>query len=201
MRFSSAIHSILLGTLLGPLTPFPIAIEPPTPVLIRSASRKIFAPIASDATEPAQVIPTSATLVRLHDQQIIVLSDTEPSPERFANLLRDRVTGDSVIMAPELLELLRKVTADTHEARVEFISGYRSWKLNEMLRKKGRNVASHSQHSLGKAMDFRLEGLSSKQLAEKIEKIGWRGGLAHYPSDTDRFVHANVGPHRRWRGR
>jgi uncharacterized protein YcbK (DUF882 family) len=104
-------------------------------------------------------------------------------------------------MAPELLALLRALTRDGDPARVEIVSGYRSWKLNEMLRKKGRNVSSDSRHCLGQALDFRIEGLESKQLALKIEGLAWKGGLAYYPNDSDRFVHADVGPNRRWRGR
>ena len=121
----------------------------------------------------------------------------------FSRFLRDRVTGEHIAMAPRLLELLRKLTvSDGHSpVRVEFVSGYRSWKLNEHLRKKGHHVASHSQHSLGHAMDFRIQGLDAKELADRIERLHWRGGLAYYPGSTDRFVHVDVGPNRRWRGR
>ena len=206
MRFpdrSALLHllpSALVGALLGPIVAFPIAIEPGRPIpALNLAIRK--GVDASVDAPPAEPLVTRGSLVSLHSGEIVVLSDEEPTQARFSQLLRDRVTGDAVEMAPRLLELLRSVVPEDKPVRIEIISGYRSWKLNEMLRKKGHNVADRSQHCLGKAMDFRVEGMSSKQLANAIEAFKWKGGLAHYPGDTDRFVHADVGPNRRWRGR
>jgi len=158
-------------------------------------------PDAGVPCEPAVEIVTWGSLVSLHFDEILPLSDEEPSPDAMNRLVRDRVTGENARMAPELLGLVREVARERPPARVEVISGYRSWKLNEMLRKKGRNVAEHSQHTLGHALDFRVEGLSSKDLAARIEQRKWNGGLAFYPGDADRFVHADTGPKRRWRGR
>ena len=194
--------SIVVGALVGPLSAFPIAHEPGRPSQgVAQDLRKLSPPTDHQDVPALEPAVTLGALVSLRENEILVLSDAEPSPEQFSRLLRDRVTGDVANMAPRLLGLLREVAKGKEAMRIEVISGYRSWKLNEMLRKKGRNVAAHSQHSLGTAVDFRVEGMSSKQLADAIEKIGWRGGLAHYPGDTDRFVHADVGPHRRWRGR
>jgi hypothetical protein len=192
--------TVLVGALVAPFATYPIAIEPDQPVSgYSSAIRK--GPKATEEVPPAESLPTLGTLVSLREHELVVLSETEPSQEQFSTLLRDRVTGESVDMAPRLLELVRELAQEQKVSRVEFISGYRSWKLNEMLRKKGRNVASQSQHCQGTAMDFRVEGMSAKDLAGAIEALRWKGGLAHYPGDTDRFVHADVGPHRRWRGR
>jgi uncharacterized protein YcbK (DUF882 family) len=75
-----------------------------------------------------------------------------------------------------------------------------------MLRKKGHNVASHSQHSLGHAVDFRIvppgdeKGIDPYTLEREIRELGWVGGVGTYPSKSDWFVHADVGPHRRWGG-
>jgi hypothetical protein len=194
--------SIVVGALVGPLSAFPIAHEPGRPPQgVAQNMRKLSPPKDDQDVSPIEPAVTLGAIVSLRENEILVLSDAEPSPEQFSRLLRDRVTGHVAIMDPRLLGLLREVARGNEAIRIEVISGYRSWKLNEMLRKKGRNVAAHRQHSLGTAMDFRVEGRSSKQLADAIEKIGWRGGLAHYPGDTDRFVHADVGPHRRWRGR
>jgi hypothetical protein len=200
--FRRILTSIVVGALVGPLSAFPIAHEPGRPCQGVAQDRRKLSPPNDDQDVPAiEPAVTLGAIVSLRENEILVLSDAEPSPEQFSRLLRDRVTGDVANMAPRLLDLLREVAKGKDVVRIEVISGYRSWKLNEMLRKKGRNVAAHSQHSLGTAMDFRVEGMTSKQLADAIEKIGWKGGLAHYPGDTDRFVHADVGPHRRWRGR
>lgn len=156
---------------------------------------------AGVAAEPAAELCTRGSLVSLHSGEILVLSDAEPTEKAFSALLRDRVTHEAVEIAPRLLGLLREVAGKDGPRRIEVVSGYRSPKLNEMLRKKGRNVSSHSQHCEGHAVDFRVEGMSSKELATAIEALSWKGGLAHYPGDAGRFVHADVGPNRRWRGR
>lgn len=191
----------LAGALVGPLVSYPIAIEPGRPAQAPNLAVRKGHDAAKDGATPAAPIVTRGSLVNLHTGEIVVLSDDEPTQDGFSRLVRDRVTGDAVEMAPRLLLLLRSLAPDDRAVRIEIISGYRSWKLNEMLRKKGHNVADHSQHCLGKAMDFRLEGMSSKELANAVEALKWKGGLAHYPGDTDRFVHADVGPNRRWRGR
>jgi uncharacterized protein YcbK (DUF882 family) len=91
-------------------------------------------------------------------------------------------------------------------ARIELVSGYRSPKLNEMLRKKGHHVASHSQHSLGHACDFRIvepsadRGIDPRVLEREIRGLGWEGGVGGYLTKDDWFLHADVGPNRRWDG-
>ncbi len=88
--------------------------------------------------------------------------------------------------------------------RIELVSGFRSPKLNEMLRKKGHHVASHSQHSLGHACDFRIipvgqpKALDPRVVEKAIRDLGWDGGVGVYPTDADWFVHADVGPNRKW---
>ena len=166
------------------------------------------APVRKSATAETDVpahprlVRTYATLYNLHTKELAVLTDSSPSQEQFSRFLRDRVTGQTIPMAPRLLQLLRTLTASSpRPLRIEFVSGYRSWKFNEHLRKKGHHVASHSQHSLGHAMDLRIGTLSAKALANQIERLHWRGGLAYYPDATDRFVHVDVGPNRRWKGR
>lgn len=194
------IPSALVGAALSLTTTFPTAMDQPEPrgspaLAVRKGLD------ASEPCDPAAEQTTLGTLVSLHFDEAVPLSDDEPEPDAFAALTRDRVTNERTRMAPELLTLVRSLARGKAGVRVEIISGYRSWKLNEMLRKKEHKVAEHSQHSLGHAMDFRFEGLSSKALADQVERAGWNGGLAFYPGDTDRFVHADVGPKRRWRGR
>ena len=196
------IGSAILGAALAPLPSQLIAVDAQRPAFAPClSSRK--GPLADDDADVpiAEPVPTRATLFNIHTGEATPLSDDEPRLEVFSAMLSDRVTGETKPVAPALLALLRALCVGDDPRRVEFVSGYRSWKLNEMLRKKGHKVASHSQHSLGFAMDFRLDGMSSKELAAAVEKLKWKGGLAHYPGDSDRFVHADVGPNRRWRGR
>lgn len=153
--------------------------------------------------------PLLATLVQTHTDERVLLDETSPSGDRFATLLADRVTGEAHDFDPKLLGLLRalaKKHGDKGPVRIELVSGYRSAKLNEMMRKKGRHVASHSQHSLGHAVDFRIvvpgdeKAIDPRVLEREIRDLGWVGGVGTYPSKDDWFVHADVGPNRRWGG-
>jgi hypothetical protein len=151
----------------------------------------------------AEQVETWATLVNVHTGEVMPLSSSEPTLGRFCDALADRATASRADLDPRLLELLRQVALQNPGARIELVSGYRSPKLNEMLRKKGHRVASHSQHSLGHAIDFRVIGLTPAQMKRAILKVGWKGGIGQYDKSSDLFVHADVGPKRAWfeRGR
>jgi uncharacterized protein YcbK (DUF882 family) len=151
------------------------------------------------ATE-AEAIPTLGTLVNLHTDEAVPLSDTEPALDRFSDLLADKALMGRVDVAPPLVEVLRSFCRAHPGARVDIVSGYRSPKRNEMMRKKGRHVASHSQHTLGHAVDFRVEGLGVDEMVRELEARRWDGGLGRYDGRGDRFVHVDVGPRRRWKG-
>lgn len=164
---------------------------------------------ATTATAAADVEPPRllATLVQTHTDERVPLDDALPSSERFAALLADRVTGERHAFDPRLLDLLRSLARKHPAARIELVSGYRSAKLNEAMRKKGHHVASHSQHSLGHACDFRIvpagetRGLDPRVLEKEIRDLGWDGGVGTYMLASDWFVHADVGKNRRWDGK
>jgi uncharacterized protein YcbK (DUF882 family) len=147
-----------------------------------------------------------ATLVQTHTDERVPLDDVAPTQERFSALLADRVTGERHAFDPKLLELLRALAKRHPAARIELVSGYRSAKLNEAMRKKGHHVASHSQHSLGHAVDFRIVpggekvGVDPRILEKEIRDLGWDGGVGVYTLSSDWFVHADVGKNRRWNG-
>jgi uncharacterized protein YcbK (DUF882 family) len=148
--------------------------------------------------------PVLATLVDVHTGEHIVLDSLRPEMPRFDAFLSDRVTGATHPIEPALLQLLRALAARHPASRIEIVSGYRSPKLNEMLRKKGHHVASHSQHTLGHACDFRVvapgdeRGLDPRLMEQEIRGLGWTGGIGVYPEKDDWFIHADVGPTRRW---
>jgi len=161
------------------------------------ALRKDRAPAAE---EPA-AIATLGTLYNTHSFELTPLSETEPSAERFSDLLADKALLAKIDLAPELLALLRTIARAHPGVRIDIVSGYRSKKRNEMMRKKGRHVASHSQHTMGHAVDFRVEGMSVGDMVKEVEALRWKGGLGRYDSKSDRFVHVDVGPDRRWKGK
>jgi uncharacterized protein YcbK (DUF882 family) len=182
--------------------------DPPTERASGFANRKEWPPRAdsddeNDGLSERSELETWATLVNVHTGEALPLSGAEPSFNRFCEALADRTTASKTALDPRLLELLRQIAIRHPGARIELVSGYRSPKLNEMLRKKGHRVASHSQHSLGHAVDFRVIGLTPSQMKQVILKVGWDGGIGQYDKSSDLFVHADVGPKREWyeRGR
>jgi uncharacterized protein YcbK (DUF882 family) len=204
--------AVVAGALVAPWVASPIAREAHVPHSRGLAEKKdaVRHDGVDDDDAPAPVI--LATLVQTHTGERVLLDDEGPPLERFDALLGDRTTGAHGSLDPRLLDLLRQLARGVDDvpggasapARIELVSGYRSAKLNEMLRKKGHHVASHSQHSLGHAVDFRLipasqtAALEPARVRERIRALGWQGGVGIYPTANDRFVHADVGPNRNW---
>jgi uncharacterized protein YcbK (DUF882 family) len=111
-------------------------------------------------------------------------------------LLRDFRTGESHQIDPPLLDILYDLhTLADHDAPFEVISGYRSPRTNAMLHHNSSGVAEHSQHMLGKAIDVRLGGYSTRQLSEYARSLS-RGGVGFYASSD--FVHVDTGWVRHW---
>ena len=190
-----------LAALLSSTVTAPLVADARVPHGLGLASKKSIEPLAA----VAESAPVLATLVQVHTDERVALDAISPSSERFSQLLADRVTGAAAPLDPRLLDLLRTLAKREPGARIELVSGFRSPKLNEMLRKKGHHVALHSQHSLGHACDFRIvpAGATARPLApyvleRRIRDAGWTGGVGVYPSQNDWFVHADVGPQRRW---
>jgi uncharacterized protein YcbK (DUF882 family) len=156
------------------------------------------------AADAATDFPLLSTLDQIHTGERAPLDAETPSQEAFDALLADRSTGERHPLDERLLGLLRQLAEAHPGGRIELVSGYRSTKLNEMLRKKGHHVSAHSQHSLGNACDFRIvpegaeKGLDPRVVEVEIRKLGWTGGVGVYPTQLDWFVHADVGRTRRW---
>jgi uncharacterized protein YcbK (DUF882 family) len=176
----------------------------PAPPEVRVAHGAGLAERKGEALDAADDPPLLATLDQVHTGERAVLDARTPTQAVFEALLSDRSTGQQHPLDVQLLGLLRALAAEHPGSRIELVSGYRSWKLNEMLRKKGHHVASHSQHSLGHACDFRIvppgaeTGLDPRVVEQDIRKLGWDGGVGIYPTTADWFVHADVGRNRRW---
>jgi uncharacterized protein YcbK (DUF882 family) len=84
------------------------------------------------------------------------------------------------------------------EAEVQVISGYRSPATNEMLRgQSSGGVAKKSLHMQGKAMDFRIPGVSISDVNKAAQSIK-AGGVGYYPNSN--FVHIDTGSVRFWGG-
>ncbi|HET7679511.1 MAG TPA: DUF882 domain-containing protein [Xanthobacteraceae bacterium] len=113
-------------------------------------------------------------------------------------ILRDWRRNEEVATDPHLLDLVWEVQREVGAQHpVHIICGYRAPQTNAMLRRKSNGVAQHSQHTVGKAIDFFVPGVS----LEELRKVGLRlqrGGIGFYPSSGSPFVHLDVGSVRHW---
>ena len=116
---------------------------------------------------------------------------------RFHPFLRDHYTNQATHMDTRLIDVLRRVAGKFSAKRIEVVSGYRSPKYNLMLRKKGHQVARHSQHMEGNAVDFRIRGVATKSVLHYVKSLRL-GGVGFYPHSQ--FVHSDTGPIRYWTG-
>jgi len=114
--------------------------------------------------------------------------------------LRDWRKNEPTRIAPELLDLVWEVyqRSGARES-IHVVSAYRSPSTNSMLRNRSRSsgVAKHSQHTLGKAMDFYIPGVKLASL-RAIAMQMQIGGVGFYPNSGSPFVHLDVGRVRAW---
>jgi uncharacterized protein YcbK (DUF882 family) len=112
--------------------------------------------------------------------------------------LRDWRRDEPIHMDPHLIDLVWEVQRDVGSTGpIQVVCGYRSPETNAMLRQRSSGVAKFSQHMLGKAMDFYLEGVP----LEQIRAVGLylqRGGVGFYPTSGSPFVHLDTGNVRHW---
>ena len=113
-------------------------------------------------------------------------------------VLRDFRTGDTHMIYPRLLDRLDAVAQRTGSRDpFQVICGYRSPKTNAMLHEHSEEVAAHSLHLRGMAIDIRLADAALPHLQDAALNLG-AGGVGYYP--VSNFVHVDVGPVRRWQG-
>jgi uncharacterized protein YcbK (DUF882 family) len=109
--------------------------------------------------------------------------------------LRDWRNDDQTAMAPQLFDILWEVYREVDaKTPIRIVSSYRSPATNAMLRRRSRGVAQFSQHMLGKAIDFNIEGVAIEDLRVAGLRLQ-RGGVGFYPGS---FVHMDVGSVRHW---
>jgi hypothetical protein len=138
-------------------------------------------------------------LVNLHTgERLPVVGGRLPPPRLVNRFFRCRWTGRRTAMAPQLLRWVVEAARHFGVLEVHVVSAFRHPKFNEMLRKKGRQVARHSNHRLGRAVDFRLVGVPVDRLVAYLKKRKL-GGIGRYPHS--RFVHLDTGRYRTWGGK
>ena len=116
---------------------------------------------------------------------------------KFSHICRDWRYNQAQNMDPGLVQILAKICDeskdDTRSISVEILSGFRTHRTNEMLRRRSIMVAKNSYHKLGKALDFRLPGIDLSQTKMSADRYAY-GGLGVYKN----FIHIDTGPQRRW---
>jgi len=117
----------------------------------------------------------------------------------ISEVLRDHRTGEALPMDEKLFDYLYKLQqAVGSDKRFEVISGYRSPKSNNLLRKAdSKGVAKKSFHMKGQAIDVRLPGTELANLQNAARKLRL-GGVGYYPKSG--FVHLDTGWARSWKG-
>ena len=116
--------------------------------------------------------------------------------DEIEQFLSDFRTGDQRTIDPELLDLIYEVRETLgSDGTFEVISAYRSPQTNEMLRSRSSGVAKNSQHTSGKAIDLRLQGVDLERFRDAAIAMQ-RGGVGYY--EASNFVHLDTGRVRRW---
>jgi hypothetical protein len=168
---------------------------------LKASRKKSDAALATDTVwEPGERIEPVTTLFNVwtHEALPILPGQTAATlRKRFCFFLRDHFTNQPTNMDTRLIGVLQHVAGKFSAKRIEVVSGYRSPKYNLMLRKKGHQVARHSQHMEGNAVDFRIRGVATKQVLHYVKSLRL-GGVGYYPNSQ--FVHSDTGPIRYWTG-
>lgn len=144
------------------------------------------------------VLKPITTLYNTHTRETLpIFQFPAIKPALLQHFFRCRGFGETIEMAPQLLESILGAAKQFEATRVTIISGYRSPKFNDALAKKGRRVAMESRHMRGQAVDFRLNSADAAELGKWLN-VNFEGGVGTY--ENDNFVHIDVGPKRSWVG-
>jgi uncharacterized protein YcbK (DUF882 family) len=111
-------------------------------------------------------------------------------------ILRDYRTNEMMDIDVNLLDLLYKIQKRTQSTSpFHVISGYRSPKTNDMLRRCTSGVAKSSLHTKGRAIDIRLPQYNTRRLRDVCASL-YAGGVGYYAKSD--FVHVDTGRVRTW---
>jgi len=146
---------------------------------------------------PGDRIEPVTTLYNVWTHEALPILPGQPVENYFHTFLRDHFTNQATHMDTRLIDVLEKVADRFSARRIDVVSGYRSPKYNLMLRKKGHQVARHSQHMEGNAVDFRIRGVATRQVLHFVRSLRM-GGVGFYPHSQ--FVHSDTGKIRYWTG-
>jgi uncharacterized protein YcbK (DUF882 family) len=132
---------------------------------------------------------------------VVYRRDGELIPEALEKIdwiMRDWRRDEQTKMSRELIDLLWEVYQQVGSKEpIHLISGYRSQKTNNMLRKTKGGQARKSQHILGNAVDVHFPDVPVKRL-RNAGLIRQYGGVGYYPTSAIPFVHLDIARVRHW---
>jgi uncharacterized protein YcbK (DUF882 family) len=118
--------------------------------------------------------------------------------EKLNWFLRDWRLNESTKMDPKLFDILWQVYRESGSQQpVDILSGYRSPQTNAMLRRRSRQVAEHSQHMEGRAVDAHFLDVGTATIRDITMRMQ-AGGVGFYPTGGTPWVHIDCGSIRYW---
>jgi len=164
----------------------------------------VLAAAAFSTRAPAAVEERALSLYNIHNEErleIIYKRDGQYIPDAMTminHFMRDWRRDEPTKMDPALVDLMWELHTELGSRKpIHLISGYRSKKTNNMLRRTRGGQGRKSQHLLGKAADLHFPDVSVKQLRNSalVREIG---GVGYYPTSAIQFVHVDTGRVRHW---
>jgi uncharacterized protein YcbK (DUF882 family) len=111
---------------------------------------------------------------------------------------RDWRLNEPTKMDPHLFDIIWEVYRESGSTQpIDVLSGYRSPQTNAMLRRRSRQVAEHSQHMQGKAVDAHFLDVSTGRIRDIAMRMQ-AGGVGFYPTGNTPWVHIDSGSVRYW---
>jgi uncharacterized protein YcbK (DUF882 family) len=118
--------------------------------------------------------------------------------EKLNWFLRDWRLNEQTKMDPKLFDILWEVYRESGSSQpIDVLSGYRSPSTNAMLRRRSRQVAEHSQHMQGKAIDAHFVDVGTATIRDITMRMQ-AGGVGFYPVGNTPWVHIDSGSVRYW---
>ncbi|GAB6046731.1 YcbK family protein [Methyloparacoccus murrellii] len=191
-----------------------IATPSSLPRPVGTISRRSFLTRATLAAAGALILPPSRSVASLlgtertlsfhnvhTDEELTIRCCPEQDYDRetrlrFSSLLRDHHADEIREMDPGLIDIFFAMSAFTGSSGpFRILSGYRSPETNSWLRRFSHGVAEHSMHIEGKAVDIRMDDVSTREIRQAGLALAM-GGVGYYPRSN--FVHLDTGRVRHW---
>ncbi len=118
--------------------------------------------------------------------------------EKLNWFCRDWRLNEPTKMDPKLFDIIWQVYRDSGSRQpVDVLSAYRSPQTNAMLRRRSRQVAEHSQHMEGRAIDAHFLDVGTATVRDITMRMQ-AGGVGFYPIGSTPWIHMDSGSVRYW---